>query len=623
MTTASLLRFAVSFVPGLFLLLSPPSSEAAPPADATAAGHDSSLREEGDRAVLDNGILSAVVNKSGASVNSIKFKGNEMVNQARGANVYFSMDGGTNYCTPANCVFSVKSRTPEMVDVSCKRVWKNEPQAFDIDIHYVLRRGDSGLYVYAILDHPANYPATSYGEWRMVWRTPVEVSDWIYVDELRHWQMPDPGDYRTAQQMGIKEIVKLTQGVRAGQYDCKYDFNASYYDIGCWGHAYAKKNIGAWIVCGGYDFFNDGPMKQDLNAAAGINHIHFGMNHYDGSTPRVGAGEKWSKMYGPYLLYCNANAGGVEALWADAKDRVKKEKSEWPYSWLTGLPDDPPAQERGSVTGRLVLKDALKPQLTAANAWVGVAQPDPGGNWQFESKRYQYWTRAAADGAFTISNVRTGNYTLYAFTNGVVGEFSKENVSVSARQGALAGDLVWTVPHKGTRIAWEIGVPDRTAKEFRHGNDYCHGYVWQNFAKEFPNPLEYIIGQSHPATDWNFAHSGYGTDNLAPWKWRIHFKLDSAPRGDATLVLAFAGAERASVQVLVNDETAPSATVVPSVQGGNALLREGIHAKYCHEEASIPASKLHPGENTLTLIESSVKSPGSHVMYDYLSLELP
>jgi hypothetical protein len=27
------------------------------------------------------------------------------------------------------------------------------------------------------------------------------------------------------------------------------------------------------------------------------------------------AGEKWSKMYGPYLLYCNENEGGVEAVW--------------------------------------------------------------------------------------------------------------------------------------------------------------------------------------------------------------------------------------------------------------------------------------------------------------------
>lgn len=224
-----------------------------------ALAQEVTLKDNGDRVTLDNGIVSAVVLKSSARISSLKFQNNEMVNQASGGNVYFSMDGGTNYRTPEGCVFSVKTQTPDMVDVSCKRIWKDEPQAFDIDVHYVLRRGDAGVYAYAILDHPANYPATGYGEWRMVWRTPTGPDDWICVDELRHWQMPAPEDYKTAQPTGIKEIVKLTQGVRAGQYDCKYDFNASYYDIGTWGHAYAQKKIGAWIVCGGYDFFNDGP----------------------------------------------------------------------------------------------------------------------------------------------------------------------------------------------------------------------------------------------------------------------------------------------------------------------------------------------------------------------------
>lgn len=575
-------------------------------------------------AILDNGIVSAVINKSGGSIASLKFRGTEMVRPG-GGNIYFSMDGGADYRSPAGCVFSVKTQTPELVDIACRRTWKNEPQAFDIEVHFVLRRGDSGVYAYAVLDHPAAYPATGVGEWRMVWKIPDNLFDWICVDELRNWPMPSAADYRTAQKTGIKEIVKITQGVRAGTYDCKYDFSASYYDIGCWGHAGTKSKLGAWIVCGGYDFFNDGPTKQDLNAAAGINHIHFGMNHYEGSTVRVAAGEKWSKIYGPYLLYCNANAGGPPALWQDAKARVRQEKAAWPYAWVQGRSEYPPIGERGGVSGRLVVKDALKPALTAANAWVGLAQPEPGGNWQFESKRYQYWTRAAADGSFLIPAIRPGTYTLSAFTTGAVGEFTRADVKVPAGPATPLGELVWTVPHKGVKLAWEIGVPDRTAREFRHGDDYCHGYVWQNFAREFTNPLEFTIGKSNPAKDWNYAHSGYpsGGPRLAPWKWRIHFRLDAAPRGDATLVLAFASSERGRVEVYANDETRPLATVTPSVEGGNALLREAVHAKYCFETATIPAAKLHAGENVLTLVQTNTAGPGLHVMYDSVSLELP
>src|SRR5438067_7697168 len=164
-----------------------------------------------------------------------------------------------------------------------------------------------------------------------------------------------------------------------------------------------------------------------------------------------------------------------------------------------------------------------------------------------------------------------------------------------------------------------------------------------------PNPLESTTGKSEPAKDWNFAQSGYGggaeaheaegseggeaaagnkdggySTKLVPWKWRIHFNLTGAqPGGDATLTLAIASADRAKIDVYVNDESKPVTTVTPKVQGGNALLRESIHAKYCVEQATIPAGKLKSGENTITLVQTSVNGPGLHVMYDYLSLELP
>ena len=143
------------------------------------------------------------------------------------------------------------------------------------------------------------------------------------------------------------------------------------------------------------------------------------------------------------------------------------------------------------------MRDPLKPNLTGANAWVGLAQPPPDGNWQFESKHYQYWVKADARESSGYRNIRPGTYTLSAFTDGAVGELSKPDVMVTTGATTALGDLTWNIPHKGSRIAWEIGVPDRTAKEFRHGDDYFQGYVWQNFASEFPNPLDYTVGKSN------------------------------------------------------------------------------------------------------------------------------
>ena len=428
-----------------------------------------------------------------------------------------------------------------------------------------------------------------------------------------------------ASRTGIGEIIRINTGARAGKYDCKYDYNANYWDLGCWGHASDERKIGAWIVLGSHEFFNDGPTKQDLTAASGINHLHFGLDHYNASGIHVAAGETWRKIFGPFLLYCNHAANG-DACWADAQAQAKAEEAAWPYAWLTGNPLYPPAGERGSITGHFILQDALKPRLNAANAWIGVAQPEPGGNWQFESKHYQYWVKTDAQGNFNIPNIRPGTYTLYAFADGAVGEFSKADVPVTAGQTTGLGDLTWNVPHKGSRIAWEIGIPDRTAKEFRHGNDYFHGYVWANIPNEFPNPLDYFVGKSNWKTDWNYAQTRYAAGsgrNIETWKWRIHFTLDRLPAGTATLTLAIASANEARIDVRVNDERRVLASVSPSVEGGNALLREGIHAKYCVQYVSIPATKLKMGENVISLSIPETGSAAAHIMYDYLNLELP
>jgi rhamnogalacturonan endolyase len=564
--------------------------------------------------VLSNGLVSATIDTAGASMKKYTYRGFDLLSAG-----YFSMDGGTNYRTPANCRYSVKVQTPDTVDIAMKRAWSNEPQAFDIDVHYVLRRGDTGIYVYALLDHPAAYPVGGYGEWRYVWKLPDDTLEHIFTDDQRQWAMANSKDKRET--TGIKEITKLLTGVRAGQFDCKYDYSVSYYDNGTWGHASDKNKVGAFMVLGSQEFFNDGPTKQDLNAAAGINHIHFGMNHYNGSNVSVPNGTAWQKMFGPFLLYVN-HADTAQACWQDAKAQVAKERQAWPYAWLTNNPAYPTKAQRGTVTGTFAVSDPLKPKVTGAGAWIGLAAPEPGKNWQFDSMNYQFWTHVSDAGTFNIPNIRPGKYTLYAFTIGEVGEFSRADIDVRPGQSLDLGKITWTPPHKGTSIAWEIGTPDRTAKEFRHGDDYFHGYVWQNYTKEFPNPIEYTIGKSDPAKDWNYAQTIYG-DSGKPNVWNVHFNLDRAPAGDASLTFAIASAQHGSAHVALNGTKLEDLN--PSVQGGNALLRESIHAKYCVEYITVPRSAMRAGANTLSLTfgTTNPKSADAHIMYDYIAMELP
>lgn len=591
-----------------------------------AAGEgEVSLRDAGRSVVLSNGRIEATISKSGSTITSMKFGAHQMISPRKP--VYYSMGGGKSYRQPMGAEFRIVKQTPDLAEVAFLQKWQpGSAQAVDIEVHYALKRGESGIHTYAVLHHPAEYPDSHVGEWRMVWGMPaLNEREWlmerIRVDARRNWEMPSPADLAKAKPTPIREIVELTSGHRKGLFDCKYDFNLEYYTTGCWGHASDRNQVGAWIVLGSHEFFNDGPMKQDLSSASSLIHIHFGMNHYAGSSTRLKAGEDWRKIYGPFLLYCN-DGGNADELWADARAKAASERRLWPHSWVDRPDLYPPAAARGTVTGRLAVRDPLKPSLGAAGAWVGLAQPMPGVDFQNDSNRYQYWTKADAGGNFTIPHVRPGTYTLYAFTTGAVGQFEMPGAVVKAGSNH-AGNLVWEVPRLGRSLAWEIGVPDRRAAEFRHGNEYFRAYLWRDFSKTLPNPLSFTVGRSNPAKDWNYAQGSW-LKNGSPvtWPWEIHFQLPKTPSpGTARLTVAFASADRARVNVRINGTDLQ--TFYPPVSGGNTLLRQGIHAKYSVKHLDFPASRLKAGPNTITLTQTRNESAAVHVMYDSLALELP
>jgi rhamnogalacturonan endolyase len=572
------------------------------------------LTVDGTKAILDNGVIVATIDTAGARVTSLKYDGKEMMGV-----VYFSMGGGGSYETPYNCVYSVTKQTPEMVDISCKRIYVpgKTKHAWDIDVHFVLRKGMSGLYSYAIVEHKEGYPEQGMGEWRTVYKMPG-LFERIYVDDVRQWEMPSGEDWKRAEKTSIGEAVKLTTGPRAGKYDCKYEYAAEYWTVGAYGHASNVNNVGAWMIPGVCDWLNDGPMKADLAPAAGIIHLHLISNHFGGSGLLIKQGEAWKKIYGPWLMYFN-NKKGADACWADAKKQGEAEAAAWPYAWLEN--DLYQAKDRADVKGRFLARDALKPGLSTEGAWVGLALPEKeAGHWQYQGKAYQYWAKAAKDGSFTIRGVRPGTYTLYAFTKGAVGEFSKENITVKAAAGLDIGDVVWTVTHPGKTIAWEIGVPDRLPAEFRHGGtDYWEPFLYEQFVKEFPNPIEYNVAEKNFATALNYVQNVY---DGKPWKWRLNFELAKVPAGEATLTLAFAGSDRMRLKVYANDETKELAVVTPPNAGGNGLVREAQHARYGLSYVTIPAGRLRAGKNTITLEGVSSTARSCYVSYDYINLEL-
>jgi len=167
--------------------------------------------------------------------------------------------------------------------------------------------------------------------------------------------------------------------------------------------------------------------------------------------------------------------------------------------------------------------------------------------------------RADSQGRFTIPAVRPGLYTLHAIADGVLGEFARADIRVIPGKSLNLGTLTWT-PVRYGRPIWEIGIPDRTAGEFRGGEHYWQWGLYLRYPQDFPNDVNFVVGKSDFHRDWNLMQvpradpadttgKGRGTATT----WTVTFELPTAPRGRATLRVAIAAMEARYVAIAVND----------------------------------------------------------------------
>ena len=218
-----------------------------------------------------------------------------------------------------------------------------------------------------------------------------------------------------------------------------------------------------------------------------------------------------------------------------------------------------------------------------SNLLVGLSAPDyevsgfRGGtekiSWQNDAKNYEFWTRGDNSGKFTIPKVRPGKYTLHAIADGVLGEFAQTDIIVEAGKPLNLNKLEWKPVRYGRQL-WEIGTANRSAEEFKHGDDYWHWGLYTLYPKEFPNDVNYTVGKSNPRTDWNYAEvprlvepDGKGGGKTAAATWTINFDLPNAPiGGKAILRVGIASNSARNVTVAVNDKPAGDTGQMPDTR---------------------------------------------------------
>jgi len=597
------------------------------------------VTDDGTAFTLTNGIVTTKIDKHSASLLTLQYKEHELLGPM-GIDGFWAlpasnMEFGSK--REASVILDPKSNHGDRAIVSVRFSYDGDPKSVpaDIEIRYSLGRGDSALYLEEILHHRPEYPRLTYPVGRFVIKLNDDIFDWMTVDARRSLQMITAYDWDRGTVMNMKEARLMNSGVMKGQVEHKYDYSAIQFDTPAYGWSSTRDKIGIWLVNPSNEYMSGGATKLELiahrdatftdsltaPAPATILNVWKGP-HYGGTNADVEQGEDWSKTIGPFLLYCNSGETH-DAAWKDALARAAKEQSAWVYDWAVDS-QYPSKKDRGTVSGKIVLDDSLSKM---SNLLVGLAHADYTANgktidWQHDGKYYQFWVHGSSDGKFTIDNIRSGTYILHAFADGVLGEYAKTDIDVEPGKAVDLGTLTWKPARYGRQL-WEIGVPDRTAGEFLHGDHYYQWGLYNQYPKDFPNDVNFMIGKSDYRKDWNImqvprAHDDTGKGRGDETTWTVSFDLAKAPAGKATLRLSFAGTEAKTLMLKMNDQQIGVLTDLPNT---SVIHRDSDRGFWQEKAVSFDASVMKQGTNVLKLI---VPAGGvmSGIEYDYLRLEL-
>ncbi len=435
------------------------------------------VSDNGNSWTLDNGIVKATITKDSGSMPSLIYRGMQMLaasggtweHNPQGAPMVtnrITIDPATN--GGARAEVSIKGLSGGTFMMT--RGAPGGGTLCDIEIRYSLGKGDSGIYVYSILSHPASYPAAGVGaEDRYITRLNQDF-DWITVDKDRNMLEAAPTDWGTGVVVHAKEQRIMSKGVYKNSVEHKYSYSGMQGYTKAYGWSSTKNHVGMWFINPTIEYLSGGPTRLDLDAHFGDNgnpepiildYWHSG--HYSGASAPIAAGEEWTKVVGPIFVYVNsldkprpttqaeletlaATAGNptvpaswtanANALWEDATAQAKKENAKWPYDWVKGV-DYTPLAERGNVTGQIVAGRSAGAQgefeeaaasdgradasgLRDSGEWASARSGRNGfgggynrgntgpGSWMHDARFYQFFNDGAEDGKFTITKVRPG-----------------------------------------------------------------------------------------------------------------------------------------------------------------------------------------------------------------------
>ncbi|KAI3806676.1 hypothetical protein L1987_22589 [Smallanthus sonchifolius] len=613
--------------------------------------------------VMSNGIIEMTLTNPEGHLTGIQYNGienllevlNDETNRGYWDVVWSPPESSGTKGTSCEVILETEDR----VELSFSRTWDSSLEGklvpLKIDKRYIMLRGSSGFYTYAIYEHLEEWPSFNLDNTRVAFKLRKDKFHYMANSDDRRKDMPLPDDRLPGrgEELAYPEAVLLVNPVESefkGEVDDKYQYAIELKDLRVHGWICMDPPVGFWQITPSNEFRVGGPIKSELNSHVGPTTLAvFASTHYGGSdlVIKFGESEPWKKVFGPIFIYLNTvtDDEDPQTLWDDAKSQMSNEVQSWPYDFVES-DDFQTTHQRGSVSGRLLVQDWFvndEDYMPASGAYVGLAPPGDVGSWQRECKKYQFWTEADEEGYFSIPNILTDEYNLYAWVPGFIGDYRNSTIiNITSGANIDMGDLVYEPPRDGPTL-WEIGFPDRSAAEFyipdpdpkyansfllKDPNRFRQYGLWDRYSKLYPgDDLVYTVGESDHTEDFFFAHVLRKTNNDTYEKttWTIKFSLPNVNESEKyTLRVALASAHQSDLQVRVNDLNEVPLFLTGKIGGDNAIARHGIHGLYWLLNIEIPGIYLYSnGENSIYLTQVNNQSRFQGVMYDYIRLEAP
>ncbi|KAM0196928.1 hypothetical protein ACHAPI_005477 [Fusarium lateritium] len=546
-----------------------------------------------------------------------------------------------------------------------------------LEQYWFLRDGETGLHTFSrVAYHNEEQPfLRNLQELRTLFRPNNDM--WTHLLTNTKQYAPLPGKEAKEKQVVVQDATWYLGNTpddpyvkQEADYFTKYTFQDNWRDIDAYGlFADGSKTedgdaYGAWLVMNTKDTYFGGPLHSDL-VVDGILYNYISSNHHGDQTPNITNG--FDRTFGPQYFHFNRFPGETDILKAQA-DAAQYADPEWNADFYDSIakhvPNYVPSKSRGSLQVKVDLPKGAKNPI-AVLAQSGVDFQDN----VFDTKAYQYWANLDESGRATIPRVKSGTYRLTVYADNIFGQYTEDKVKVKAGKTEKK-NVRWREESAGKEL-WRIGTPDKTSGEYRHGfepdtskplHPEQYRIYWGNwdFVKDFPDGVNFKVGESDVGKDLNYVHwSVFGGKGNYPRpeqyvgngdvnNWTIAFDLKESEfkrKKQATFTVQLAGAKTAAGNTDIYNASEPHSNlkytvningkdlepwVIPYHQSSSCAVRSSVSCYNIAHKFEFDAKFLKKGENEIILslpfnatnYESAVLPTTVYVQYDALRLEI-